>query len=213
MKINIEQLNEDIKLFPQVAPITPEMHRKMDGVARLVMLDRYAFKDTEKRTLRVGDVVVATVKPDPQFPKRLVGTVDDIDDGYVVIKDEAGELVYDDENGHVLYIPLEYIDKPLELFYEQIAARNARGLASVESEEKRDEVFAEFYEVLSKMDFVPAGRVLYGAGTGTDVTYFNCFVMPYPHDSRGGIAQHRTEVMEIMSRGGGKHNASLVRNG
>ena len=41
------------------------------------------------------------------------------------------------------------------------------------------------------MNFVPAGRVLYGAGSDSLVTYFNCFVMPFIEDSREGIAEHR----------------------
>ena len=96
------------------------------------------------------------------------------------------------------------IEKPLEVYYEQIAKRNATGLASVEkTEEKREEWFEKFYQQLVSLKFIPAGRVLYGAGTGTDVTYFNCYVMPFVADSREGISDHRKQVMEIMSRGGG----------
>src|SRR5690606_27827214 len=69
-QIDIERLNEDIKKFPQVHPITPDMHRTLSGVSRLVMLDRYAFKDIEKTTLKQGDFVVLTVKEDPKFPAR-----------------------------------------------------------------------------------------------------------------------------------------------
>src|SRR5699024_4958911 len=54
--------------------------------------------------------------------------------------------------------------------------------------------------------------VLYGAGSKTDVTYFNCYVMPFVPDSREGISDHRKEVMEIMSRGGGVGtNGSTLR--
>ena len=92
----------------------------------------------------------------------------------------------------------------LEIYYEQIAKRNAWGLASVEeTEEKRQEWFEKFYQELVSLNFIPAGRVLYGAGADTDVTYFNCYVMPYIQDSREGISEHRKQVMEIMSRGGG----------
>ena len=36
--------------------------------------------------------------------------------------------------------------------------------------------------------------------------------MPMPHDSREGISEHRKEVMEIMSRGGGVGtNGSTLR--
>src|SRR5690625_6421817 len=62
--INISQLNEDIELFRQVHPITNDMKLTHDGVSRLVMLDRYAFKDTEKKTLKKGDFVVLTIKAD-----------------------------------------------------------------------------------------------------------------------------------------------------
>ena len=59
---------------------------------------------------------------------------------------------------------LDVIEKPLEIFYEQIAKRNATGLASVETtEEKRKEWFEKFYQELVRLNFIPAGRVLYGA--------------------------------------------------
>jgi ribonucleoside-diphosphate reductase alpha chain len=104
----------------------------------------------------------------------------------------------------IIEVSLDVVEKPLEIYYEQIAKRVATGLASVEvNPAKREEAFQQFYYELVNMHFVPAGRVLYGAGAGTDVTYFNCYVMPYPKDSRGGIAEHRKKVMEIMSRGGG----------
>ena len=53
---------------------------------------------------------------------------------------------------------------------------------------------------------------MYGASSGTEVTYFNCYVMPFVPDSRGEIADHRKEVTEIMSRGGGVGtNGSTLR--
>ncbi|MCK7486799.1 MAG: hypothetical protein MZU97_15795 [Bacillus subtilis] len=56
----------------------------------------------------------------------------------------------------------------------------------------------DFYYEIAEMNLVPAGRVLFGAGSQSAVTYFNCFVMPYVHDSRVGISEHRQKVMEIM---------------
>lgn len=58
--LDVEALNADIQLFPQVHPITSDMEITHKGVSRLVMLDRYAFKDTAKRTLKTGDFVVLT---------------------------------------------------------------------------------------------------------------------------------------------------------
>ncbi len=79
MSLNIERLNEDIRLFPQVHAITPDMKTTHKGVSRLVMIDRYSFKDTEKITLSAGDFVVLTIKEDPKFPARGLGYIKEID--------------------------------------------------------------------------------------------------------------------------------------
>src|SRR5690625_4992717 len=198
--INISQLNEDIELFRQVHPITNDMKLTHDGVSRLVMLDRYAFKDTEKKTLKKGDFVVLTIKADSQFPARGYGIIEELDNENEI---KTG----------IIKRNIDVLDKPLEVFYEQIAKRNAFGLSGVEeSEEDRVKWENKFEAELTNLNFIPAGRVLYGAGSETDVTYFNCYVMPYIADSREGISDHRKEVMEIMSRGGGVGtNGSTLR--
>ncbi|RHW38486.1 vitamin B12-dependent ribonucleotide reductase [Lysinibacillus yapensis] len=217
--ILVEQLNKDIEKFPQVHPITPEMHITHKGVSRLVMIDRYSFKDTEKKTLKPGDFVVLTIKEDPKFPARGLGFIQSID-----LESKKAEILIEEEYRHVLETAneqetgiivrsLDVIEKPLEVFYEQIAKRNATGLAAVEeTEENRQKWFNKFYEQLVSLKFIPAGRVLYGAGSQTDVTFFNCYVMPFVPDSREGISDHRKQVMEIMSRGGGVGtNGSTLR--
>ncbi|MGJ7034936.1 ribonucleoside-diphosphate reductase alpha chain [Anoxybacillus eryuanensis] len=218
MTVNVDKLNEDIRLFPQVHPITSEMHITYKGVSRLVMLDRYSFKDTEKLTLSVGDFVVLTVKEDPKFPARGLGFIVELDwenkKAHVLVEEEYRHVLEGEEaKTGIVVRSLDVIEKPLEIFYEQIAKRNATGLAAVEqTEEKRQEWFEKFYEQLVSLNFVPAGRVLYGAGSGTEVTYFNCYVMPFVKDSREGISEHRKQVMEIMSRGGGVGtNGSTLR--
>jgi ribonucleoside-diphosphate reductase alpha chain len=218
LNIDIERLNEDIHLFPQVHPITPDMKITHKGVSRLVMLDRYTFKDTEKITLTQGDFVVLTIKEDPKFPARGLGYIMEIDwekkKATVVVEEEfRGVLDPQEAVDGIINRSLDVIEKPLEIFYEQIAKRNATGLAAVEkTEEKRQEWFEKFYEELVNLNFIPAGRVLYGAGAETDVTYFNCYVMPFVADSREGISDHRKQVMEIMSRGGGVGtNGSTLR--
>ncbi|MEH7501451.1 vitamin B12-dependent ribonucleotide reductase [Neobacillus drentensis] len=219
MNIDFERLNEDIHLFPQVHPVTPDMKITHKGVSRLVMLDRYTFKDTAKITLTNGDFVVLTIKEDPKFPARGLGYIMEIDwekkKAKVLVEEEFRGVLDDPEEAStgVIVRSLDVIEKPLELFYEQIAKRNATGLASVEeTEEKRIEWTERFYQELVNMNFIPAGRVLYGAGADTDVTYFNCYVMPFVPDSREGISDHRKQVMEIMSRGGGVGtNGSTLR--
>ena len=51
------------------------MHVTYEGVSRLVMLDRYSYKDATKETLSEGDLVILTVKEDPKYPARGTGTV------------------------------------------------------------------------------------------------------------------------------------------
>ena len=217
--IQVEQLNKDIEQFPQVHPITPDMQITHKGVSRLVMIDRYSFKDTEKKTLKAGDFVVLTVKEDPKFPARGLGVIQSID-----TENKTADICIEEDFRHVLEgeqeqatgiitRSLDIIEKPLEVFYEQIAKRNATGLAAVEkTEELRQEWFEKFYEQLVSLKFIPAGRVIYGAGSETEVTFFNCYVMPFVADSREGISDHRKQVMEIMSRGGGVGtNGSTLR--
>lgn len=74
------RLNADIAEFPQVHPITEDMKIEHSGVSRLVMIDRYSFKDIEKKTLKVGDFVVLTVKEDPKFPARGLGYITALDE-------------------------------------------------------------------------------------------------------------------------------------
>ncbi len=213
------QLNADIAKFPQVHPITEDMKIEHSGVSRLVMIDRYSFKDTEKKTLQAGDFVVLTVKEDPKFPARGLGfiTAIDVQNGKadIWIEKEFRSAIDNPEEQEkgIITRPIDVIEKPLEVFYEQIAKRNATGLASVETtEDKRQESFGRFYDQLSQLNFIPAGRVLYGAGSDTEVTFFNCYVMPFVADSREGISDHRKQVMEIMSRGGGVGtNGSTLR--
>lgn len=217
--LNIKQLNEDIKGFSQVHPITDEMTHTFEGVSRLVMLDRYSFKDTQKITLSEGDLVVLTVKEDPKYPARGTGFIVELNhqnNQATVLIDEEYRTSLDDpaeqETGKVVR-SIDVIEKPLEIYYEQIAKRNATGLAEIEATPEQVETsFNLFYEQLKSLNFVPAGRVLYGAGSQTDVTYFNCYVMPFIDDSREGISDHRKKVMEIMSRGGGVGtNGSTLR--
>lgn len=92
---------------------------------------------------------------------------------------------------------------PIEQNPEEMWRRVAKGIARVEKPENRAKWEEEFYNVMEGFKFLPGGRILAGAGTGYDVTYYNCFVIPNPPDSRGGIMQNLTDMIEIMAHGGG----------
>src|SRR5882724_7284920 len=93
---------------------------------------------------------------------------------------------------------------PLEQDPSEMWRRVAKGIAGVEKKAADKKKWEEkFYKVMEDFKFLPGGRIFAGAGTGFDVTYFNCFVIPNPPDSRGGIMENLTQMIEIMVHGGG----------
>ncbi|MBV9552388.1 MAG: adenosylcobalamin-dependent ribonucleoside-diphosphate reductase, partial [Alphaproteobacteria bacterium] len=62
---------------------------------------------------------------------------------------------------------------------------------------------ARFYAAMEDFRFLPAGRVIAGAGADRDVTLFNCFVMGAIPDDMGGIFAHLREAALTMQQGGG----------
>lgn len=91
----------------------------------------------------------------------------------------------------------------LEHTPEEMWRRVARGISENEKKKDRKKWEEAFYNVMSDFKFVPGGRILSGAGTGYQVTYFNCFVIPSPKDSRGAILDSLKQLVEIQARAGG----------
>jgi ribonucleoside-diphosphate reductase alpha chain len=60
-----------------------------------------------------------------------------------------------------------------------------------------------FAEALADFKFLPAGRIVAGAGTGRTVTLFNCFVMGTIPDDMSGIFANLREAALTMQQGGG----------
>lgn len=92
---------------------------------------------------------------------------------------------------------------PLEKTPDKMLKRVARAVAAVEKSENQKKWEKEFYSAMDGFKYVPGGRILAGAGTGFAVTYYNCFVIPSPADSRDGILETLKQMVEIMARGGG----------
>ncbi|MDR6265919.1 adenosylcobalamin-dependent ribonucleoside-diphosphate reductase [Roseobacter sp. N2S] len=91
--------------------------------------------------------------------------------------------------------------KPVDETVEDSWRRVARSLAEVENTPEVWE--AKFYDALEGFKFLPAGRILAGAGTKRSVTLFNCFVMGTVPDSMGGIFDMLKEAALTMQQGGG----------
>ncbi|WIM14322.1 LAGLIDADG family homing endonuclease [Enhydrobacter sp.] len=88
--------------------------------------------------------------------------------------------------------------------------RVARALAAAEREPGL--WVDRFEEALSGFKFLPAGRVIAGAGTGRTVTLFNCFVMGTIPDDMSGIFENVREAALTMQQGGGiGHDFSTLR--
>ncbi|ABD53868.1 adenosylcobalamin-dependent ribonucleoside-diphosphate reductase [Jannaschia sp. CCS1] len=79
--------------------------------------------------------------------------------------------------------------------------RIAKALAAVEDDSATWE--ETFYTALEDFKYLPAGRIVAGAGTGRSVTLFNCFVMGTVPDSMGGIFDMLKEAALTMQQGGG----------
>ncbi|MDE2500670.1 MAG: adenosylcobalamin-dependent ribonucleoside-diphosphate reductase [Alphaproteobacteria bacterium] len=82
-------------------------------------------------------------------------------------------------------------------------ARVALAAAQAEVPENRREQALRFANALAGYRFLPAGRILAGAGTGRSVTLFNCFVMGAIPDSMDGIFSHVREAALTLQQGGG----------
>jgi ribonucleoside-diphosphate reductase alpha chain len=92
---------------------------------------------------------------------------------------------------------------PVDVSVEDSWRRVARAAAEAETPEKRGEWESAFAGALADYRFLPAGRILAGAGTGRAVTLFNCFVMGKIPDDLSGIFAHLREAALTMQQGGG----------
>src|SRR5712671_5747849 len=92
---------------------------------------------------------------------------------------------------------------PLDRTMEESWARVALAAAAAEAPETRRTSALDFAQALAGHRFLPAGRILAGAGTGRAVTLFNCFVMGRIPDDLSGIFEHLREAALTMQQGGG----------
>ncbi|TAL03436.1 MAG: adenosylcobalamin-dependent ribonucleoside-diphosphate reductase [Rhodospirillaceae bacterium] len=91
--------------------------------------------------------------------------------------------------------------RPVDATVNDTWWRVARALAASEREPA---LWAErFHRAMADYGFLPAGRILAGAGTGRTVTLHNCFVMGTIADDMGSIFAHLREAALTMQQGGG----------
>ncbi len=140
-------------------------------------------REIEKINGYYKKVVLERVKKS-NIPVKLEGMAEKVFNDRYALKNEDGSQI--------------------ETMPEQMWERVARTIAQQEANDIEKEIWEEkFYWALEDFKFVPGGRILTGAGAKGDVTFYNCFVIPSPEDSRGGIMESVKSMVEIMARGGG----------
>jgi ribonucleoside-diphosphate reductase alpha chain len=90
---------------------------------------------------------------------------------------------------------------PVDVTIKDSWRRIASALAAVEAQPEL--WVGRFYAALEDFKFLPAGRIIAGAGTDRRVTLFNCFVMGDIEDDLGSIFTHLREAALTMQQGGG----------
>ena len=173
----------------------PVQKQRLEGLSEKIFLDRYAWKNPDPSHTQIGDVVLVLTKDDPKFPTKEVGEIVAREGRTVTVRTRTGELVETD---------VEKLTLNIEKTPEEMWDRLAKAMASVEETPAlQQELEAKFRHILDDWKLVPGGRIAAGAGASDELTLFNCYVIPSPKDSRGGIMETLSEMTEIMARGGG----------
>jgi len=101
---------------------------------------------------------------------------------------------------------------PLEATLDDTWRRVARAAAGAEPRRHRSMWETRFFDAMSSLSFLPAGRIIAGAGTNRTVTLFNCFVMGKIEDDLASIFESVKEAALTMQQGGGiGHDFSTLR--
>ena len=103
---------------------------------------------------------------------------------------------------------------PVDRTLDDTWRRVARTAASVEKGGKkaRERWEQRYHEAMASFEFLPAGRIIAGAGSGRQVTLFNCFVMGRIEDDLASIFDNVKEAALTMQQGGGiGHDFSTLR--
>ena len=102
--------------------------------------------------------------------------------------------------------------QPVDQSLDDTWSRVARAAAGAEKPKERKRWADAFERSLADFAFLPAGRILAGAGTGRNVTLFNCFVLGTIEDDMASIFDNVKDAALTMQQGGGiGHDFSTLR--
>lgn len=194
-KAGTETGEYDEKESHRLADITVALVEKSLGKKEIPQVER--VQDTVEQVLMAAGhyktakayILYRQARSDERRVERLIGVTDDLDFSPNQLKVLQSRYLLKDEDGKV-------IETPSEMF-----RRVAKNLAAVETKDARKHIENEFYEVMSRLEFLPAGRTLNNAGTPQS-QLANCFVLPV-EDSMEGIFDSVKWMAMVHQRGGG----------
>jgi ribonucleoside-diphosphate reductase alpha chain len=101
---------------------------------------------------------------------------------------------------------------PGETKWAERAKVIAKTIASAESDEEKEKVEKLFYETIGSGDFIPGGRIIFGAGRNRGRhNLLNCYVI-IPEDTVDSIGKTVMDMYKISCAGGGVgFNVSKIR--
>ena len=162
-----------------------------------IFADRYSLKSD---LFNIGDTVVFTENDGVTISTGVV-----LEKSRYTVNIQTGG--YDDTD-HVI-VPTNDVKQILEIPNEMFK-RVAENVACAE-EDKRSDWATRFYIIMRDLRFIPGGRILSAAGRD-GWTYYNCFVLPSPGDSRNELIVTLRDMINTMSKGGGVGiNISSIR--
>jgi ribonucleoside-diphosphate reductase alpha chain len=183
----------------------------MQDYQERIQMDRYAIKNPDAQP-KVGDTAVVSMKRKFQqdgelTESRELGVITRVWTSSEGTENEYSLAIRESkkpkESWEIIdHVNRNSIDVLVETSYSDICKRVANGIIKLEPENTE---FSDLvYSALVKEEFVPAGRILAGVGRSElNLTLFNCYVFPPPHDSRGGIMDSLRLLFDTFSVGGG----------
>lgn len=192
----------DEKEAKRLAEITTALIEKSFGSAQDKSLSVESLQDIVEQVIMAAGhyqtakayILYRAARSEERRVERIIGVKDDLDLTPNQLKVLRNRYLLKDEDGRV-------IETPSQLF-----RRVAKTLAKVEKDykipnSKIQTIEDEFYEVMSRLEFLPAGRTLNNAGTPQS-QLANCFVLPV-EDSMEGIFDAVKWMAMVHQRGGG----------
>lgn len=216
----IKVLNSSLKKFPYISLIDPKDNKSFEGESRFYFLNFYTKKDTDLISLTPGDLLLVSLSKHGQESIKVIGNLLQIlpnDELEIQVEsNELHKLPSDLKHLKIITCLKKDVEKPLELYFEQVARRVAKTIAKFEKKRKRRmEMEQKFATEIATLNFLPAPTVLNRSQSDQKQSYFDAYTLANLPDSRIGLAQFRQEIIEILSHHGcvGVNGATLRPKG